>query len=191
MRRRERTTDEARQQKTLRRDFERCFALSGQPIENNLFPGAALRGSRRSALPRADLLQPLRGKKPDAIPSKPRSAADFLRGPLGTRVPCHGRPNAAAKKTKILHACRKLTLDLLHDQHGQIASAGLRQFARCGMDQQNIDSQRQFADQHLLPHRVGGSQRVVQQPGQQRVPPRAGQLVCPQRFRRRSSKSRS
>ena len=87
MRRRDKTTDEALKQKTLRRDFGRCFALSGQPIENNIFPRAALRGSRRSALPWADLLQPLRGKKTDAIPSKPRCAADFLRGPLGTRMP--------------------------------------------------------------------------------------------------------
>ena len=159
MRRREKTTDEARQQKTLRRDFERCFAHSGQPIENNIFPRAALRGDRRSALPWADLLQPLRGKggaprlsplrsapgliccspfggkKTDAIPSKPRSAADLLRGPLGTRVLCHGPPRTSStahrrhpqlmratagqkrprKKTKILHACRKLTMGLGFD----------------------------------------------------------------------------
>ena len=106
MRRREKTTDEARQQKPLRRDFERCFALSGQPIENNLFPRAALRGSRRSALPWADLLQPLRGKETDAIPSKPRSAADFLRGPLGTRVPCHVPPRTSRTAHRAISTSR-------------------------------------------------------------------------------------
>ena len=60
--------------------FEPCFALSGQPVENNIFPRAALRGDRRSALPRADLLQPLRGKEarrhPIHAPAPPTSSAD-------------------------------------------------------------------------------------------------------------------
>ncbi len=39
-----------------------CFALSGLPCSFDTAPRAALRGSRRSALPWADLWLPLRGE---------------------------------------------------------------------------------------------------------------------------------
>ncbi len=106
MRRREKTTDEARRQKTLRRDFERCFAPSGQPIENNIFPGAALRGDRRSALPRADLLQPFGAKKPDAIPSKPAAPPTSSADPWTPRWTAKDRFEPPAPHTAAIPTSR-------------------------------------------------------------------------------------
>jgi len=103
-----------------------------------------------------------------------------LRNTLGLlAVPQKSAPNQLCQVPRLQCVGRSLEFDQRdavqeRHQHGQIAPAGFGQLPLLPANQENIDPQRQPADEHLVPHGVSRGQLVVQQPCQQRVPPGSG-----------------
>jgi hypothetical protein len=58
-------------------------------------------------------------------------------------------------------------------QDVHVLTARRRKLPRFAADQQDVQPQRQLADEYFFEHPISRRQGMVQQPGQQRMPPRA------------------